>query len=115
MRLHWWGYLRARWVEHLQGTRYWIELDRGDFGLLRREFRDQAVLLDRILDRVLAGHQNLDIVRWAADWGIPMAPSVEILEALEAVIAPMGALAFRRGLQAWAAETGFEEGQIRPS
>jgi 4-carboxymuconolactone decarboxylase len=32
----------------------------------------------------------------------------EILEALEAVIAPMGALAFRRGLQAWAAETGFQ-------
>jgi 4-carboxymuconolactone decarboxylase len=31
----------------------------------------------------------------------------EILEALEAVIAPMGALAFRRGVQAWAAETGF--------
>ena len=34
----------------------------------------------------------------------------EILEALQAVIAPMGALAFRRGLQAWAAETGFETG-----
>ena len=32
----------------------------------------------------------------------------EILESLQAVIAPMGALAFRRGLQAWAAETGFE-------
>ncbi|HEU0022844.1 MAG TPA: carboxymuconolactone decarboxylase family protein [Dehalococcoidia bacterium] len=32
----------------------------------------------------------------------------EILEALQAVIAPMGALAFRRGLQAWAAGTGFE-------
>jgi 4-carboxymuconolactone decarboxylase len=31
----------------------------------------------------------------------------EILEALEAVIAPMGALAFRRGIQAWAAETGM--------
>ena len=30
----------------------------------------------------------------------------EILEALETVIAPMGALAFRRGLQAWTAETG---------
>ena len=30
----------------------------------------------------------------------------EILEALEAVIAPMGALAFRRGLQAWSAEVG---------
>ena len=32
----------------------------------------------------------------------------EILEALQAVIAPMGALAFRRGLQAWAAETGYD-------
>jgi len=31
----------------------------------------------------------------------------EILEALQAVIMPMGGLAFRRGLQAWAAETGF--------
>jgi 4-carboxymuconolactone decarboxylase len=40
----------------------------------------------------------------------------EILEALEAVIAPMGALAFRRGVQAWAAETGFTapEGGTEP-
>ena len=35
----------------------------------------------------------------------------EVLEALEAVVAPMGALAFRRGLQAWAAETGINPGQ----
>ncbi len=34
----------------------------------------------------------------------------EILEALQAVIMPMGGLAFRRGVQAWAAETGFESG-----
>ena len=32
----------------------------------------------------------------------------EILEAMQAVIAPMGALAFRRGVQAWAAETDFQ-------
>ena len=30
----------------------------------------------------------------------------EILEALQTVIMPMGGLAFRRGVQAWAAETG---------
>ena len=35
----------------------------------------------------------------------------EILEALEAVIMPMGGLAFRRGGQAWAAETGFVPGE----
>ncbi len=34
------------------------------------------------------------------------ATPMEILEALQCVIMPMGALAFRRGLQAWAAETG---------
>jgi 4-carboxymuconolactone decarboxylase len=32
----------------------------------------------------------------------------EILESLEAVIAPMGALAFRRGIQAWATETAID-------
>ena len=34
----------------------------------------------------------------------------EILEALQAVIMPMGGLAFRRGVQAWAAETGNQVG-----
>ena len=42
---HWWGYLRARWLEHLQGARFWVELDRGDFGLLQRRFQDQSLLL----------------------------------------------------------------------
>src|SRR5438105_13420099 len=27
------GYLSARWLEHLQGSRFWVELDRADFGL----------------------------------------------------------------------------------
>ena len=36
----------------------------------------------------------------------------EVLEALEAVIAPMGALAFRRGLQAWAAEVGVDPDRL---
>ena len=35
------------------------------------------------------------------------ATTTEILEALQCVAMPMGGLAFRRGLQAWAAETGF--------
>ena len=32
----------------------------------------------------------------------------EVLEALQVVIMPMGGLAFRRGVQAWAAETGIK-------
>ncbi|MEC7884513.1 MAG: carboxymuconolactone decarboxylase family protein [Chloroflexota bacterium] len=36
------------------------------------------------------------------------ATPTEVLEAMETVIAPMGALAFRRGLQAWATEMGID-------
>src|SRR5579859_6154484 len=80
---HWWGYLRARWLEHLHGKRFWVELDRGDFGLLQRRFQDRALLLDRILDRLKAGQENLDVILWAQDWNIPMEPVFEILEALD--------------------------------
>ena len=80
---HWWGYLRARWLEHLQGKRFWVELDRGDFGLLQREFQADTLLLDRILDRLKSGKENLDIICWALKWGIDMADVVEILEALD--------------------------------
>ena len=80
---HWWGYLRARWLEHLQGRRFWMVLDRGDFGLLQRRFDDNTLLLDRILDRLKTGQENLDIILWALDWGIPMPSVLQILEALD--------------------------------
>lgn len=83
VREHWWGYLRARWIEHLEGKRFWIELDRGDFGLLQKRFQEYALLLDRILDRLKAGQENLDIIRWAHDFGIPCKDVLMILEVLD--------------------------------
>jgi hypothetical protein len=83
VREHWWGYLRARWLEHLQGKRFWVELDRGDFGLLQRRFHENILLLDRILDRLKEKQENLDIICWALDWGLPTSQVREILEALD--------------------------------
>jgi len=83
VKRHWWGYLRARWLEHLQGKCFWVELDRGDFGLLQREFHDYTLLLDRILDRLKSGQENLDIILWAMNWGLPITPVLQILEALD--------------------------------
>jgi hypothetical protein len=80
---HWWGYLRARWMEHLQGARFWVELDRGDYGLIQRRFQEQHLLLDRILDRLKTGQENLDIILWALDWGIPLKDVREILQVLD--------------------------------
>ncbi len=83
VREHWWGYLRARWIEHLEGKRFWVELDRGDFGLLQKRFQENSLLLDRILDRLKAGQENLDIILWAQDFGIAFQDVLMILEALD--------------------------------
>jgi len=80
---HWTGYLRARWIEHLEGVTFWTELGRNDFGLLKRKFQDQALLLDRIVDRLKAGQENLHIILWAIDWRIDMGMVIRILEELD--------------------------------
>jgi hypothetical protein len=80
---HWWGYLRAKWLEHLQGKCFWIELDRGDYGLLVRAFQDQRTLLDQILDRLKDGQENLDVIVWAHQQRIAIEPVIQILEALD--------------------------------
>ncbi len=83
VREHWWGYLRARWLEHLQGKCFWIELDRGDYGFLQRAFQDRKYLLDAILDRLKAWQENLDILVWAVCNHLATEPVLEILTALD--------------------------------
>jgi hypothetical protein len=83
VKKHWMGYLRARWVEHLQGKCFWVELDRGDFGLLEREFKDQKELLDTILDQLKTGKENLLVLLWAVNSQIPTEPVRKILQALD--------------------------------
>ena len=63
--------------------RFWLELDRGDFGLLKREFHEHAILLDRILDRLKSGQENLQVILWAIEWKIPTEPVLKILKALD--------------------------------
>lgn len=80
---HWSGYLRAKWLEHLQGTCFWVELDRGDFGLLQTQFQDQRDVLDPILAKLKSGQENLDIIRWACHNDHPIDTVLCILEALD--------------------------------
>ena len=79
---HWNGFLRHRWLEHLQGKAFWIELDQGDFGLLQRAFRGSP-LIDPILEHFKHGRENLDIILWAMQLGHPMDEVRQILEALD--------------------------------
>jgi hypothetical protein len=79
---HWNGFLRHRWLEHLQGKTFWIELEERDFGRLRREFQGSP-LIDPILEHLTHGRENLDIIGWALEIDAPMNDAIAILEALD--------------------------------
>jgi hypothetical protein len=81
---HWNGFLRHRWLEHLQGKTRWKELQQKDYGLLQRAFRGSPVL-DLILERLTVLKENLDIIRWAQDHfsQTEMEEVLAILEALD--------------------------------
>jgi hypothetical protein len=85
VRDHWHGYLRSRWLEHLEGKCFWAELDRGDFGLLKREFRDgrDSNLLAVIVERLKNGEENLHIMLWAVDHQQPVEDVARILTAID--------------------------------
>lgn len=83
VKLHWNGYLRARWIEHLQGKRFWMELDHGDYGILKQQFQECPLLLDRIVDRLIIGQENLHILIWSQDFGISPHLVLHILEILD--------------------------------
>ena len=82
IRHHWNGFLRAKWIEHLEGRTYWIELDHDDFGLLQREFRDSTMVAN-ILDRLKRGEENLSILIWAREFSFNLCEVIEILEILD--------------------------------
>jgi len=66
VRKHWHGFLRAKWLEHIEGRAFWIELQEHDFDLLRREFVGSR-LASQIVDKLRLGQENLDIIGWAID------------------------------------------------
>lgn len=80
---YWNKFLRARWIEHLEGKYFWIELDRGDFGLLQSDIRNCHELFDPIVERLRAGDENLNILLWILESGLPTEPAKQILELLD--------------------------------
>jgi hypothetical protein len=62
---HWNGYLRSKWLEHIQGKTFWIELKRCAFGILDSQFHDHRELLNSIVEKLKVGQENLDIIQWA--------------------------------------------------
>ncbi len=108
-----------------QGRGYTLEMHRIlaeadlEWAVKYNEFIEATYTGQRLLDRktkellqiVVEAALRADVEQIQAHMRVALregATPTEILEALQTVIAPMGALAFRRGVQAWAAETGFQ-------
>jgi hypothetical protein len=82
-RVHWPQYCRYRRLEHLRGSRRWAEFNDEPFGQLYSLIVQGDLLADRILDRVYAGFENLTIINWAIDWGLPIGRTLDILAQLD--------------------------------
>jgi hypothetical protein len=65
VHVHWPGFLRARWIEHMLGIRFWVELKREEFGILRQTPVDLRPLLDSLIEQLVRGAENLDIFCWS--------------------------------------------------
>jgi hypothetical protein len=79
----WHRWVRARFMEHLRGDRYWNELDQGDFGLLRRRWHPNVELVAEIVARIAAGAENLCVLTWAVDTAQPLDDVVGVLRILD--------------------------------
>jgi hypothetical protein len=82
VRHHWNGFLRAKWLEHIEGTTFWIELDQDDFGFLQHAFVDSP-LIGEVVARLKRGEENLGLINWALDGGHDIEELIEILEVLD--------------------------------
>lgn len=80
---YWGSFLRERWLEHLSGKYFWVELDRNWFGLMQVKFQDHKELLDTIVNRLKRGQENLDVISWAIENNLTLSAVRAILEELD--------------------------------
>ncbi len=82
-RKHWLPFCRDKRLEHVEGQQRWEEFAEHEFGQVYELILDGDLLLDRILDRMEQGRDNLEIIIWALDWTMPMHRVVELLEMID--------------------------------
>jgi hypothetical protein len=76
---YWPQFCRHRCLEHLRGERNWSEFEEQAFGRFYDAMLQGDLLLDRILDRVAEGWENLHFALWLNEWDLPHERAIEIL------------------------------------
>jgi hypothetical protein len=81
--LHWGRFCRVKRLEHLKGQQRWREFEHHNYGQLASLTLQGDLLVDRILDRFDDGQENLDIIKWAHDWALPIPRVIDVLVQLD--------------------------------
>ncbi len=80
---HWPHYCRRKRIEHIAGRKAWREFDEEAFGCLYILILAGDLLVDRILDHLDGGSENLCVINWAIEYGLPTARVLDILEQID--------------------------------
>jgi len=83
-RKHWLPFCRECRLEHIEGMCRWVEFAEHEFGQVYQLLLNGDLLLDRILDRMeFFGFDNLEVINWGLDWGLPMPRVLQLLELID--------------------------------
>jgi len=82
-RSYWLLYCRHRRLEHIRGEAHWLEFESEAFGVRYTLIMTEGLLADRILDRLDCGYENLDVIHWAHENGLPIDRVLDILEVID--------------------------------
>jgi hypothetical protein len=93
-RRHWLPFCRECRLQHIEGMCRWQEFAETEFGQVYHLLLSGDLLLDRILDRMEHGKDNLEIILWGLDWGLPMPRVLELLEMIDINRARLEPIAF---------------------
>lgn len=63
--IHWPGFLRARWLDHMMGRCFWLELNRDEFGMLNRDIGIPRPIVDELVEMMKCGAENLNLLVYA--------------------------------------------------
>lgn len=76
---HWAAHCRNRRIQHVIGSCLCPEFQDPPSLFLNSLYQKQDLLFMLILDRLYQGWENLDVINWALDWGLPTSRIYDIL------------------------------------
>ncbi|HEY0980950.1 MULTISPECIES: hypothetical protein [unclassified Schlesneria] len=83
LKRFWWRFCRWRRIEHVEGVCRWYEFSHQDFAKLMRPIFENDRLMLVILELMKTDRRrvmnDLEVIEWARDAGVPMERVIEIL------------------------------------